>query len=67
MLQRMKWTRYIFCRAFNSDKMLTLYKVKKKLKSLLREGAKAPEQFAWPKNMPEPSVVMHSVIDPEYY
>jgi inositol hexakisphosphate/diphosphoinositol-pentakisphosphate kinase len=46
-----------------NEKILTLIKVKKKLKSLLREGSKAPAQFAWPKNMPEPSVVMHSVIE----
>ncbi|KAA8899029.1 histidine phosphatase superfamily-domain-containing protein [Sphaerosporella brunnea] len=38
-------------------------KVKKKLKSLLREGSKAPPQFAWPKDMPEPSIVMGKVIE----
>ena len=38
-------------------------KVKKKLKVLLREGAPAPEQFAWPKNTPEPSVVLSHVCD----
>ncbi|KAI9836042.1 MAG: hypothetical protein M1819_001653 [Sarea resinae] len=39
-------------------------KVKKKLKTLLREGNKAPPQFAWPKeNMPEPSVVLATVTD----
>ena len=38
-------------------------KVKKKLKHLLREGNAAPEQFAWPKGVPEPSVVMARVID----
>lgn len=37
--------------------------VKKKLKSLLREGSKAPPQFAWPKDMPEPSIVMGKVIE----
>ena len=36
-------------------------KVKKKLKLLLREGHKAPPQFAWPCNMPEPSVVVRKV------
>ncbi|KAI9700610.1 MAG: hypothetical protein M1836_001977 [Candelina mexicana] len=39
-------------------------KVKKKLKSLLREGNKAPPQFAWPKeNTPEPSIVMKNVVE----
>ncbi len=38
-------------------------KVKKKLKLLLREGNSAPEQFAWPKNTPEPSVVMGKVVE----
>jgi inositol-hexakisphosphate/diphosphoinositol-pentakisphosphate 1-kinase len=37
-------------------------KVKKKLKLLLREGNSAPEQFAWPKNTPEPSIVMAQVV-----
>ena len=37
-------------------------KVKKKLKLLLREGNSAPEQFAWPKDTPEPSVVMAKVV-----
>ena len=37
-------------------------KVKKKLKLLLREGAQAPPQFAWPKDMPEPHVVMKNVV-----
>ena len=38
-------------------------KVKKKLKLLLREGHKAPPQFAWPCNMPEPSVVVRKVAE----
>lgn len=38
-------------------------KVKKKLKLLLREGNSAPEQFAWPKDTPEPSVVMAKVVE----
>lgn len=38
-------------------------KVKKKLKLLLREGNSPPEQFAWPKGMPEPSIVMQQVIE----
>lgn len=37
-------------------------KVKKKLKHLLREG-NVPEEFAWPKDVAEPVVVMQSVID----
>ena len=37
--------------------------VKKKLKTLLREGHKAPPQFAWPANTPEPSVVVRQVAD----
>lgn len=37
-------------------------KVKKKLKLLLREGASAPPQFAWPKDMPEPHLVMKNVV-----
>ncbi|KAL7276659.1 inositol hexakisphosphate and diphosphoinositol-pentakisphosphate kinase [Rhizina undulata] len=37
-------------------------KVKKKLKSLLREGSKAPHQFAWPRDMPEPFVVMQNIV-----
>lgn len=38
-------------------------KVKKKLKLLLREGS-APSQFAWPKdNIPEPSVVLATLIE----
>jgi len=39
-------------------------KVKKKLKLLLRDGQKAPPQFAWPKeNMPEPSIVVRNVVE----
>ncbi|KAI9695255.1 MAG: hypothetical protein M1820_008774 [Bogoriella megaspora] len=38
-------------------------KVKKKLKTLLREGNKAPPQFAWPaKNFPEPYIVAKKVV-----
>jgi len=37
-------------------------KVKKKLKSLLRQGNEAPPQFAWPTNMPEPSIVQRHVV-----
>ncbi|KAL4801206.1 histidine phosphatase superfamily-domain-containing protein [Aspergillus unguis] len=37
--------------------------VKKKLKLLLREGS-APSQFTWPKeNIPEPSVVLATVVE----
>ena len=38
-------------------------KVKKKLKGLLREGNEPPEHFAWPRNTPEPSVVVRNVVD----
>lgn len=37
-------------------------KVKKKLKTLLREGHEPPPQFAWPPNLPEPSVVQRDVV-----
>ncbi|PYI01275.1 histidine acid phosphatase [Aspergillus sclerotiicarbonarius CBS 121057] len=38
-------------------------KVKKKLKLLLREGS-APSQFTWPKdNIPEPSIVLATVVE----
>ncbi|EXJ91242.1 hypothetical protein A1O1_04352 [Capronia coronata CBS 617.96] len=37
-------------------------KVKKKLKHLLREGS-VPEEFAWPKDVPEPYAVMQTVIE----
>lgn len=37
-------------------------KVKKKLKTLLRQGEEAPAQFAWPPNMPEPSIVQKYVV-----
>lgn len=38
-------------------------RVKKKLKILLRQGNKAPPQFAWPENMPEPFIVVRRVVD----
>ncbi|KAL6718258.1 inositol hexakisphosphate and diphosphoinositol-pentakisphosphate kinase [Lecanora helva] len=38
-------------------------KVKKKLKLLLRAGEKAPPQFAWPSNMPEPSEVVRKAAE----
>ncbi|KAL9128352.1 MAG: hypothetical protein Q9217_002956 [Psora testacea] len=38
-------------------------KVKKELKLLLREGHKAPPQFAWPPNTPEPSEVVRKVAE----
>jgi inositol hexakisphosphate/diphosphoinositol-pentakisphosphate kinase len=38
-------------------------KVKKKLKTLLRAGDKAPPQFAWPDNEPEPYLVVRQVVD----
>ncbi|KAL5120601.1 inositol hexakisphosphate and diphosphoinositol-pentakisphosphate kinase [Pleosporales sp. CAS-2024a] len=38
-------------------------KVKKKLKTLLRAGTKAPPQFAWPKDTPEPYIVARQVVD----
>ncbi|KKY21237.1 putative cortical actin cytoskeleton protein asp1 [Diplodia seriata] len=38
-------------------------KVKKKLKILLRQGNKAPPQFAWPDNMPEPFIVVRRVVE----
>ncbi|KAH7317853.1 histidine phosphatase superfamily-domain-containing protein [Rhexocercosporidium sp. MPI-PUGE-AT-0058] len=37
-------------------------KVKKRLKGLLRQGNEAPPQFAWPANMPEPSIVQRYVV-----
>jgi inositol hexakisphosphate/diphosphoinositol-pentakisphosphate kinase len=37
-------------------------KVKKKLKVLLREGQR-PEHFTWPKNTPEPAIVLQTVVD----
>lgn len=37
-------------------------KVKKKLKTLLRQGNDPPPQFAWPANMPEPSIVQKYVV-----
>jgi inositol hexakisphosphate/diphosphoinositol-pentakisphosphate kinase len=38
-------------------------KVKKKLKTLLRAGNKAPPQFAWPKDTPEPYIVARHVVE----
>lgn len=38
-------------------------KVKKKLKHLLRENTSPPADFAWPKDVPEPYLVMQNVID----
>ncbi|KAL6705768.1 inositol hexakisphosphate and diphosphoinositol-pentakisphosphate kinase [Coniothyrium glycines] len=38
-------------------------KVKKRLKTLLRAGDKAPPQFAWPKDVPEPYIVVRQVVD----
>lgn len=38
-------------------------KVKKKLKGLLRQGEKAPSQFAWPENTPEPYVIAGKTVD----
>ena len=38
-------------------------KVKKKLKHLLREGNSVPEEFAWPKDVPEPYIVLQTVVD----
>ncbi|KAI9847434.1 MAG: hypothetical protein M1838_000877 [Thelocarpon superellum] len=38
-------------------------RVKKRLKTLLREGNTPPPQFAWPKEgVPEPSVVLQNVV-----
>ncbi|KAF2115867.1 histidine phosphatase superfamily-domain-containing protein [Lophiotrema nucula] len=38
-------------------------KVKKKLKTLLRAGDKAPPQFAWPDDAEEPYIVVRQVVD----
>lgn len=38
-------------------------KVKKKLKLLLREGHKAPPQFAWPSNTQEPYLIVRRVAE----
>lgn len=37
-------------------------KVKKRLKTLLRAGDKAPPQFAWPKDVAEPYIVVRQVV-----
>jgi inositol-hexakisphosphate/diphosphoinositol-pentakisphosphate 1-kinase len=37
-------------------------RVKKKLKVLLREGQEPPPQFAWPEDLPEPSVIQKELI-----
>ncbi len=37
--------------------------VKRKLKHLLREGNSVPEAFAWPKDVPEPYLVLQNVIE----
>lgn len=38
-------------------------RVKKKLKHLLREGDVAPPAFTWPKNSPEPFLVVRRVVE----
>jgi inositol hexakisphosphate/diphosphoinositol-pentakisphosphate kinase len=38
-------------------------KVKKKLKHLLREGDAAPAKFSWPKDSPEPFLVVRRVVE----
>ena len=62
MQPKTRWTRYWNPRYISST-FLTILKVKKKLKLLLREGSKASPDFAWPKGMAEPSEVMHNVIE----
>jgi Histidine phosphatase superfamily (branch 2) len=42
---------------------LTHVQVKKRLKLLLRPGSKASPKFTWPKDQPEPRVVMQRVVD----
>ena len=37
-------------------------KVKKRLKTLMREGEEAPPQYAWPANMVEPSIVQKYLV-----
>ena len=38
-------------------------KVKKKLKTLLRAGDAPPENFAWPKDTPEPAAIIAAMIE----
>jgi inositol hexakisphosphate/diphosphoinositol-pentakisphosphate kinase len=38
-------------------------KVKKKLKQLLREGDAAPPEFTWPKDFPEPFLIVRRVVE----
>lgn len=42
---------------------IILIQVKKRLKLLLRPGSKASPQFTWPKDQPEPRVVMQRVVE----
>jgi hypothetical protein len=38
-------------------------KVKKRLKQLLREGDAAPPEFVWPRDFPEPFIVVRRVVE----